>query len=918
MGGAGLDIANANGQIFVGNDIAVAHNGSANLLTVAGVETDISIEQGASAFERFGASYHSKGDVQGTGMDAALKFSRSGGTADSANAAPGWKTIFLLGGPNSGYFPLDPAGKIMEWRQSARGPTNPVNPNTGYGIHLSGIHFTNTVFSSEGGFGVDNSGAVISGSGKLSSSGNTVFLTAPGNIVTGVAISANGQSYRVGDIVTDNVYGGIYQVTGNGAASGGVSTLSIITPAATTGPLPTNPILLAGGTGGAPSNACSVPFVVTVNYTWTPATSINIGSGTNIINLPANGNVNITGNIVAANANVVNLNASNFGVSQNGTVGILGAANLNFNNTGSVTWTVTPNGRYQANVAASISVAGDGNNYGADVLANGTVTVSNANINFNNTSTVNVAVTSNGGGTQANVAFSVNASALGVSGAAAAYTKANVAYELANQAFVIGAPAAYALPNINAALATTNTTFGTVNTTFATENTTFGTINTTFGTTNTSLATIYARANALTVFANSGLILANVLNIAVMNTATVNVVATSNTPNGVNVVYTVNISGADWASAANSSAQTTFATHNTTFATINTSLGTINTSLGTMNANFGSINAALAAGNTNDNIANAALIKANVALDLANQAWVVGAPAAYALPNINAALATTNTTFGTINTSLTTMNGNFGTINSTFATINTTFGTENTTFGTLNTNIGTAYSRANAFAVFANSGQILANVINLAFMNTATVNVVATSNTPNGVNVQLSVNVSSSDWASGANGTAQTTFATINTTFGTVNTSLGTMNANFAADNAAWANANTRANSTAIKANEAYDLANTALVFALPAAYAIPNINSALATHNTTYGTLNTTIAAAYSRANAFTIFADSGLILANVINIAFSNTATINAVATSNTPNGANVVFSSNVSQLIINTAPVISSGYYAFFGGV
>ena len=167
----------------------------------------------------------------------------------------------------------------------------------------------------------------------------------------------------------------------------------------------------------------------------------------------------------------------------------------------------------------------------------------------------------------------------------------------------------------------------------------------------------YARANAFSVFANAGLVLANVINIAYANTATVNASVTSNTPNGVNVSYTVNVSSSDWAAGANATAQTTFAT-------------------------------------------------------------------------------------------------------------------QNSTFGTLNTNIGSAYSRANAFAVWANSGLILANTINLAFYNTATVNAVATSNTPNGTNVLFSVNVSSSDWAVGANNAAQTAFGALNTNITSASTEV--------------------------------------------------------------------------------------------------------------------------------------------------
>lgn len=192
-------------------------------------------------------------------------------------------------------------------------------------------------------------------------------------------------------------------------------------------------------------------------------------------------------------------------------------ANINFNNTASVLWTVTANGATQVNVqATSTGGAGDGNNYQADLLANGTIAIANANLNFNNTATVNVAVTANAPG-QGNIGFTANTTALGIVALNAAAATFNTTFATLNTEIV----------NLNTAVSTINTSLGTINTSLATVNTTFATLNTTFAALNVELVNL--------------------------NTA----VGTINTSLGV--------------------VNTTFATVNTTFGTINTALGTMNT-----------------------------------------------------------------------------------------------------------------------------------------------------------------------------------------------------------------------------------------------------------------------------------------------------------------------------------------------------
>ena len=101
-----------------------------------------------------------------------------------------------------------------------------------------------------------------------------------------------------------------------------------------------------------------------------------------------------------------------------------------------------------------------------------------------------------------------------------AYSQANNAYAAANTA--LGASAAAAYNQANNAYNQANNSYTTANSA------------------QTIAQNVYARVNAFSVFANSGFILGNVINIAVYNTATINVSATSNTSDGVNLSFTVN------------------------------------------------------------------------------------------------------------------------------------------------------------------------------------------------------------------------------------------------------------------------------------------------------------------------------------------------------------------------------------------
>jgi hypothetical protein len=115
----------------------------------------------------------------------------------------------------------------------------------------------------------------------------------------------------------------------------------------------------------------------------------------------------------------------------NGTL-TLANADLNFNNTATVNVSTTANGTGQVNIGFTVNSAAVGGAYQADVYANGTIAVTNGTLNFNNTSSISVSVTANGG--QANIAFSTN-TALSVTSIS---NKANAAYDIANTALAYG------------------------------------------------------------------------------------------------------------------------------------------------------------------------------------------------------------------------------------------------------------------------------------------------------------------------------------------------------------------------------------------------------------------------------------------------------------------------------------------------
>ena len=223
-------------------------------------------------------------------------------------------------------------------------------------------------------------------------------------------------------------------------------------------------------------------------------------------------------------------------------------------------------------------------------------------------------------------------------------------------------------------------------------------------------------------------------------------------------------------------------------------------------------------------------------------------------------------------------------------------GQANSAYAQANSAYTKANAAANTVATFANGTLVLA-AGNVNFNNTATVNVAAAANGSGQSNISFTVNVSSTDWASGANGAAQTTFSTINTTFGTTNTSI------------------TNLGSAVTNANAAISAANSA----------ISALNSASSTHNTTFGTMNTTfgsvntaIGVAYGQANAAyaatnTKLPLTGGTISGSLNVSTDLTVTGNLSVLGNTTqiNTVSLLVTDNSIFLASNTtgAPVVNA---------
>jgi hypothetical protein len=355
---------------------------------------------------------------------------------------------------------------------------------------------------------------------------------------------------------------------------------------------------------------------VMVNSTST----IDFSNGTNVIlkvtDDYANGRVNVFFDSTGGGGGSIN-------VAANAHYNVNSAANLNFNNTSTVNVTVvgvqgntTANIAFTANQSAIAGPAYDqanaayaqanaaytqantaetdaqaaivigeaayaeanaayarANNFAID--SNGTVTVANAtSINFNNTATVNVATSANG--SQGNVAFTANITAIVgpfAANANAAYAEANAAYAQANTqgTYANGTSVVANTSNINwnntatmnvsvtangtqsnvawsanitsivgPFAANTNAAYLQANTANLVAQTALGYVYLANAQAQAALVTARAAANTVAVFANGTLVLAD-SNLNFNNTSTMNVFVTANGTSQANISFQANV-----------------------------------------------------------------------------------------------------------------------------------------------------------------------------------------------------------------------------------------------------------------------------------------------------------------------------------------------------------------------------------------
>jgi hypothetical protein len=266
-GGTALTSGNTAGFGYGGSDQSWLLSGATFWSGIIGRETDVGIATGASAAQRTGIQVVSFRDVQGSYEDSAFKIGRGPSSAGGNNKAPGFKIGVAL----SGWWPIDPAGAILQMLPPRPGGLSGLSmtaqtPTAALGIDLSGVSFTSAAFRSTGGFVVDGAGMVGVGGGKLSSTGSILAVDATGSIVSAVP-SVTGTTpvgYVVNDVVWEPISGTVVTVnTVNG--TGAPLTWTVTHAGGVTGSTFATAAFL-GGTGSG----------ITFNLTWTATTGLSL------------------------------------------------------------------------------------------------------------------------------------------------------------------------------------------------------------------------------------------------------------------------------------------------------------------------------------------------------------------------------------------------------------------------------------------------------------------------------------------------------------------------------------------------------------------------------------------------------------------------------------------------------------------
>jgi hypothetical protein len=277
QGGTAPNGGSSAGFVYAGGDQMWCFAGATNLSGCAGREIDVGIYTGASAATRYGLHVVGYGNLQGNEIDQAI--SVTGGTAP-------FNLVYAVGGGNT--FAATAGGTLFGYNPGApdqfSGFGSYVNPQTGRGIDLSGVEFTDSAFRLTGGFKVSNLGQLLVQSMKISTSGSTATIDVGGGEVNAATVPSGvtGTNYRSTDHLYDPSTGTILSISVNG--SNQIVGYTIVTPGHYASAAPTNPVTLLGGTGTGAQVNFAYAIANAIGVGTTSATATNIGNASAVTN----------------------------------------------------------------------------------------------------------------------------------------------------------------------------------------------------------------------------------------------------------------------------------------------------------------------------------------------------------------------------------------------------------------------------------------------------------------------------------------------------------------------------------------------------------------------------------------------------------------------------------------------------------
>jgi len=216
--------------------------------------------------------------------------------------------------------------------------------------------------------------------------------------------------------------------------------------------------------------------------------------------------------------------------------------------------------------------------------------------------------------------------------------------------------------------------------------------------------------------------------------------------------------------------------------------------------------------------------------------------------------------------------------------------------------------------VYANGTSVLTNA-NLNFINTSFITVYASANGSTQANVAFNVDIATTS----QQGVTQLIDSITSTDIGNAATANAVAWVNSIAQTAlslgaaAYTYAGQAANLVAVYANGTIVLANANINFNNTATINVSATANGSGQANIAFS-VNTAAVNGGSGSYEVDVYANGSSVLANA-NLNFNNTSLINVFITANGTTQANVAMNSNILQTAINTAPLVGSGYIAYY---